>query len=66
MQLSPIIIESTSIISQDEPESDTTKLQQSIQALGNYLKELREQKDNEVSAAEHESVIARLTLAIGQ
>ena len=66
MQLSPITIESASIISQNEPESDATKLQQSIQTLGNYLKELRERKDNKVSAAEHESVIARLTLAIGQ
>ena len=66
MQLSPITIESTGIISQNEPESDATKLQQSIQTLGNYLKELRERKDNKVSAAEHESVIARLTLAIGQ
>jgi hypothetical protein len=47
MQLSPITIESTSIISQNEPESDTTKLQQStdinrykseVSGHGNFIK----------------------------
>ena len=65
MQVSLETPEKSSINFQTDSAADT-KLQHSIKSLENYLQTLETSNQTKISAAEHEAVIARLTLSIGQ